>query len=62
MIHLEWRGVVPFAVIIWLEDGEEKCRTVCYEESELVDQLARHEVVGDFYASLAPVVVEGVVD
>ncbi|MBF4501191.1 hypothetical protein IRY55_07435 [Savagea sp. SN6] len=39
----------PFAIVVWLKDGEEKYKTICYSKDEVYETTRRSRIEGDFY-------------
>lgn len=39
----------PYAIVVWLKDGEEKYKTICYSKNEVYEATKRSRIKGDFY-------------
>lgn len=49
-----FNGVKPHAIILWYKGEQATSKTICYDEQELQQALARHNTPGDFYNTLEP--------
>lgn len=54
--YIGYGGPAPLAIIFWYEQGESEplCKTVCYDEAEVIAMYKRHTTDGDFYNKLEP--------
>ncbi|MCH7321757.1 hypothetical protein LZ480_07605 [Solibacillus sp. MA9] len=55
-ILMGFNGVSPLAIIFWYKPGEETpfCKTICYDEDDVIAMHNRHTTPGDFYNKLEP--------
>lgn len=47
-------GPVPLAIIFWYAGDQAKCKTICYDEQDVMEMYQRHTTPGDFYSMLRP--------
>ena len=47
-----YNGPQPLAIIFWRKGNEHVCKTICYDESEVINMYERHNTLGDMYNEL----------
>lgn len=52
--YIGFNGLQPHAIIIWKRDGQQVSKTICYDEQELEEALARHIDGQDYYHQFKP--------
>lgn len=47
-------GPEPLAIIFWYKEETPVCKTICYDEQDVITMHDRHKTVGDYYNVLRP--------